>query len=116
MDRASHEGIVEQQIIGALASMFPNGAGQANSIRVEHSLRTVAHIAFEQGREYALLSLLTVQDVAGRFGISERRARALIRQRHERFGVGYQVSGTNQWLVTPEELATLEPDVKYRRK
>lgn len=116
MDRASHESIVNQQIDSAMAAMFPHGAGQTINTRAEYHLRQIAHVAFEQGRSYALMSLLTVQDVAAHFGISERRVRALLKARNARFSIGYQVPGTNQWLITPEEVATLQPGPNGRPK
>lgn len=116
MDRQTHEQIVSQEIQQAMDAMFPYGAGQANHIRVKTMLDKIAHIAFREGRSYALLSLLTADDVAEHFGISPRRARAIIKTRHERLGIGYRVPGTRQWLVTPEELENLQPEGKYRRK
>jgi hypothetical protein len=116
MDRQIHEQVVSQVVSDAMAGLFPHGAGLPGPTRVKAALDRVAKIAFNQGRLYALTSLLTAEDVAEHFGISRRRARALIKNRHERLGVGYQVPGTSQWLVSPEELESLAPDVKYRVK
>jgi hypothetical protein len=116
MDKQTHERIVEQEISQAMDAMFPHGAGQTNHHRARVFLDKVALVAFREGRSYALGSLMTADDVAEHFRISARRARALIKNRHERFGIGYQVPGTSQWLVTPEELENLQPDEKYRIK
>jgi len=59
--------------------------------------------------------IITVQDIAREFGITTRRARALAKNRHERFGVGQQLPG-GQWVFRPEDLHILAPDPKHRRK
>ena len=56
---------------------------------------------------------ITIQDIAHGFGITPRRARALAKNRHERFGVGQQLPG-GQWVFRPEDLDILAPDEKYR--
>jgi len=116
MDRNTYEGIVEREIQKAMDAMFPYGAGHTTHTRARHWLETIAKIAFDQGGAYALMSLLTVEEVAERFGVTPRRVRAIAKHRHERFGIGWQVPGTNQWLFRPEEMEVLEPDEKYRRK
>jgi hypothetical protein len=116
MDKNTHEQIVEREIQKALDAMFPYGAGRATHTHVRHWLETVGKVAFGQGGDYALMSLLTVEDVAEKFNVTPRRVRAIAKNRHERFGVGWQVPGTNQWLFRPEEMDILEPDEKYRRK
>ena len=99
---------IEQQIL----ALFPHGAGRASHAPVQHALEAVAQKAFQQGKSHALLGLMTAQDVAGHFGVSPRRARALIRNRHERFGVGMRVG--REWLVHRDELPILAPDERYR--
>lgn len=116
MDRQAHEQIVNHQIENAMEAMFPHGAGRAPHIAVQHWLEQVGQVAFREGGSYALLSLLTVEDVAREFGVTPRRVRALARNRHERFGIGWQVPGTNQWLFRPEEIERLRPDEKYRSR
>jgi len=74
----------------------------------------VAQIAFQEGRNEALMGLMTAQDVAEHFGITGRRARALIRNRHQRFGVGMRVG--HEWLVHRSELPDLEPIAKYKKE
>ena len=58
---------------------------------------------------------LTIEDIAKQFNITPRRARAIAKNRHERFGIGWQVPGTKQWLFRPEELDQLKPEEKYRK-
>ncbi len=106
--------VIEREIEQAIDSLFPHGEGRTTRPRVEHWLNTVAKRAFSAGKTYALTGLMTVRDVAQYYGISKRRARALIANRHERFAVGMQVG--NSWLVHRDELPEMEPDEKYRRK
>lgn len=106
--------IVDRAIDNSMQAMFPNGAGRAPHTRVKHHLETVAQIAFRQGRDHVLLGLMTVQDVAEHFRISERRARALIANRHDRFGVGMQFGGRGQWLIHRDELPQLQPYPRHQ--
>lgn len=111
MDKTSHWSIVEQQIMLSVNTLLPNSAGTVTDIKLRHVMNTVAQIAFQQGGTYALLSLLTVEDIAEKFDVSPRRVRALAQVRHERFGVGWQVPGTRQWLFRPEEIESLRPGI-----
>jgi hypothetical protein len=104
--------IVQDRVEQAMQAMFPHGAGRVSHTQVRHHLEQIAEIAFQAGKHEALMGLMTASDVAAHFDVSERRARALIRNRHERFGTGMQVGNT--WLVHRDELETLEPEAKYR--
>jgi len=114
MDKNSCQQLIDSEIQKAMGSMFPYGAGNAPHARVQHWLETVAQYAFNYGRSYALLNLMTVEDVADYLGVTRRRASAIIRNRHERFGVGMKVGAS--WLIHRDELPRLEPDKKYRTK
>lgn len=105
--------ITQQVIENTLDQLFPNGDGHTNALRVRWALETIARKAFTAGRNHALMGLMTTNDVAAHFGISNRRARALIANRHERFGIGMRAGTT--WLVHRDELGDLAPDEKYRR-
>lgn len=104
--------ITEQAIEHAMDAMFPHGAGNASHTRVLHHLEQIAQTAFTEGKTHALMGLMTTEDVAQEFGVTERRARALVQNRHERFGVGLRFG--KSWLVHRDELAVLRPDAKYR--
>lgn len=112
-DAAARHEIVERRISRAMDAMFPHGAGRAPHTRVRHHLDQVAQVAFREGQAYALLGLMTAADVADEFGVSLRRARALIKNRHERFGSGAKLG--NRWLIHRDELPSLAPETKYRR-
>ena len=107
-------GIIEQHIEAAITEMFPHSDGLVTRHRVEHHLNQIAQYAYQEGRSDALLGIMTSSDVAEHFGITERRARALIQNRHERFGVGMKAG--SEWLVHRDELPQLEPEAKYRRR
>ena len=116
MNKDEHYQIVENDIKKYVSSLLPHGAGAITDHRLRHALEQVAQRAFQQGESYALSSLLTVGDVAEILNVSPRRVRAIAKNRHERFGVGWQVPGTNQWLFKPEEIGQLRPDEKYQPK
>lgn len=106
---------VEREIEQAMTAMFPHGAGTATHHRVNHHLDIIARVAFGAGKTYALMGLMTAEDVAEHYQISTRRARALIRNRHERFSIGMKAGNT--WLVHRDELdGLLQPDEKYRAR
>ena len=114
--REMHQESLDREVQKAMDAMFPHSAGQTTHQRVRHWLDKIAQVAFTHGEQYALLSLLTVEDVAERFRITPRRVRAIARNRQDRFGIGWQVPGTNQWLFRPEEVEHLKPDERYRQK
>ena len=116
MDKQAHLSIVTQQIDREIGTLLPHGAGSVTDRRLRHHMEQIAEVAFREGQSYVLLSLMTVEDVADRFAITPRRVRAIARNRHQRFGIGWQVPGTSQWLFRPEELEHLAPDVTRRRK
>lgn len=109
MDRETAYSTVTREIDQALASMFPHGSGTTTQHRVQHHLEHVAQVAFTTGANYALTSLLTVEDVADQLHITPRRVRAIARVQHQRAAIGWQVPGTNQWLFRPEEIEHLRP-------
>jgi excisionase family DNA binding protein len=105
---------VTREIEDEMDALFPHGVGQAPHTRVRRSLEKIAHVAFQAGKIYALVGLMTVGDVAERLGVTRRRASALIKNRHEKFGVGMKFGSS--WLIHYDDLPQLEPDKKYRKK
>jgi hypothetical protein len=114
MNREAMFGVVTQRIEQAMQHMFPYGAGTTNHQRVQYHLDQIAELAFNTGTGYALSSLMTVEDVAARLGVSTRRVRVIANAQHQRFGIGWQVPRTNQWLFRPEELNSLRPGLPGR--
>lgn len=119
--------LVEQEIERAMDALFPHGAGRAASdTLVRHMLERVARKAYQNGESAALLTLLTLDDALEQVNawlheqrqrpISRRRLAAIAQNRHQRFGVGWQVPGTGQWLFRPDEVKALRPALQYRRE
>ena len=94
MDKTKHEVTIQDRIAREMEALFPHGEGRASSARVKRSLESVAAVAFREGQSYALSSLMTIDDVARELGVSPRRAKAIAREMHDRYGVGWLA-----WLV-----------------
>jgi len=103
---------INHEIQNAMADLF-SGAKRFTETRIHNWLDKIAQVAFREGANYARLSLLTIQDIAREFSITTRRARAIAKHRHEKFGVGQQLPG-GQWVFSPDDLDILRPDPKYR--
>jgi len=116
MDEKSARSIYEQKINQYTQSLLPNGAGTITETKLRHVLDNVAQTAFSVGQDYALSSLLTVNDVAELFGVNVSRVRAIAKQKHAQFGIGYQIPNTNQWLFRPSEIESLRPGAVGRPK
>lgn len=114
MNEQSARSIYEQKINQYIQSLLPNGAGTITETKLRHVLDNVAQTAFLVGQDYALSSLLTVDDVAEQLGVSVRRVRAIAKIKHEQFGIGFQVPNTAQWLFRPSEIESLRPGVVGR--
>jgi hypothetical protein len=115
VDRAAHQQIIDDRINDLVDTLLPNGAGTLTSHRLQYALSTVAQVAFSQGESYALLSLLTVEDVAARLGVTPQRVRAIAKARHH-LGIGWQVPGSRTWLFRPQEVELLRPGRPGRPK
>lgn len=109
MNEQSTRSLYEQRINTLIASLLPNGAGTISETRLRTALSQTAQVAFSAGESYALMSLMTVDDVAEKLGVSVRRVRAIAKIKHEQFGIGYQVPNTAQWLFRPSEIESLRP-------
>lgn len=109
MNKNEYLSIVKSEIDKSIDALIPYGAGTVTETRLRHVLDKIGEIAFREGQGYALGSLMTIEDAANLIGVSPRRMRAIAKDRHERFGVGYQIAGTNTWLFRPEEIESLRP-------
>lgn len=114
MDKSKHMETVLDRINREIEALSPHGEGRASSARVKRSLESVAAVAFREGQRYALSSLMTVDDVAEKLGVSARRVRAIAKAMHERYGVGWQAPGTGVWLFRPEDIDILRPGPEGR--
>lgn len=124
MDEQSARSLYEQRIKTLVESLLPNGAGTLTETRLRTALSQVAQVAFSAGESYSLTSLMDIEQALfavnqklheiGREPISRRRLQAIARMQHDRFGVGYNVTGTNAWLFRPSEIESLIPGVAGR--
>lgn len=89
-------------------------AHDPENVMTRNMLEIIAEYAYAEGRHDALAGLMTVEQVAEEFGVSRRRASAIIQHHHERFGLGRRFNSS--WLVHRDELESMRPDPKYRRK
>lgn len=92
------------------------GAGMVTEHRLRAALERLAHRVAADTENQVLLGLKTADELAEQFNVTPRRMRAIIRNRHKRWGSAWQVPGTNQWLVRPSEIESMRPDERYRRK
>ncbi len=58
-------------------------------------------------RTYYLGNLRTVDDMAEQFGVSRRRAQAIAKEHHERWGRGMKVGGT--YIFSEDEIESMRP-------
>lgn len=84
--------------------------------RLRRALENISQESFEIGREYALTNLMTTDQMAASVGVTVRRMQAIVKNRHDRFGVGFQIRGKNPWIFTPEETEILRPGKVGRPK
>lgn len=107
--------MINESIQAQIEALVASFAGSVSDVRLHHALETMAQHAYKEGKKDALMGLMSVDDVAAELGVSRRRANALIQNRHERFGVGMQI-GKNTWVIHRDELESLKPDEKHRKK
>lgn len=107
MDRQTLDTLIASYIDREVETYFPNGAGQMTEARLRRALETVAQRVESDARAYYLGNLRTVDDLVARYNISRRRAQAIAKDHHERWGKGMMVGGT--YIFSDDELATMEP-------
>ena len=107
MDRATLDQLIAGYIDREVETYLPNGAGSMTEARLRRALETVAQRVESDARAYYLGNLRTVDDLAARYGISKRRAQAIAKSQHERWGKGMKIGGT--YVFSEDELMTMEP-------
>ena len=112
MDRQTFDQLIASDIDREVETYLPNGAGQMTEARLRKALETVAKRVESNARSYYLGNLRTVDDLAARYNISRRRAQAIAKQQHERWGKGMMVGGT--YIFSDDELSTMEPGDRGR--
>lgn len=75
---------------------------------VLHVCADCALVGYLLGLQDGIDGLLAARDIAERYGVTLRRARALIANRHRRFGIGRMVG--SGWVVHEMDLWLIEPE------
>lgn len=107
MDRSTFDQLIDQEIEQAIETHLPHSAGPMTAVRLRTALRTIAQRAETAARAYYLGNLRTVDDLAERFGVSKRRAQAIAKHQHERWGKGMMVGGT--YIFSEDEIESMRP-------
>lgn len=102
--------IVQQRIDSLVEGLLPYGAGNITETRMRTALDQVAQIAYREGDNQALLSLMTTEDMAAKLNVTPRRVRALAARRR----VGWQVS-RHTWIFKTSDIESLRPGPPGRR-
>ena len=101
-----------EEAVEALIALHP--ALAAREVRLRAALSKLQRESASNSAGYELLNIRTAEDLAAEWGVSVRRAQAIIRNRHERFGVGRQIGRT--WCLAAREWEGIEIDATRRRK
>lgn len=113
LDQFAHTISLEiQKAVGILADA---GAGEGQIKIVKSELERIARLSFAAGQSQSLSSLITTNDLQTKFGITKRRANAVAKNRHEKYGIGFHFSGNNQWYFNESDLPLLQPDMNRPR-
>ena len=107
MNRETLDAMIAQAIEQAVETHLPHGAGQMTAVRLRTALQTVAKRTETAARAYYLDNLLTVDNLAAQWGVSRRRAQAIAKQQHERWGKGMRVG--NAYIFSADEAEGMRP-------
>jgi len=107
MDRQTLDAMIVSDIDREVETYLPHGAGPMTEARLRRALETIAQRVESNARAYYLGNLRTVDDLAARYNISRRRAQAIAKSQHERWGKGMMVGGT--YIFSDDELDTMQP-------
>jgi hypothetical protein len=98
------------EIEKVINSLVPAGDGVVSAETLRQVLTEISQSAFIKGENASYSSLITTKELAETLGVDRTRANALARSRHKKYGIGYQIPGTNQWLFRQEDMRLLLPD------
>lgn len=98
--------------INLMIELFPALTGR--EVRIRSVLAPLAQRAASNSASFELLNLCTADEMAPEWGVSASRARAIIADRHERFGVGRKIGKT--WVLSAREADSIVIATKHRRK
>lgn len=108
MDHGAFDGLVVQAIDEAAVTIGEERP--PSPTRTLAALQCLAQRVEKYSRDYTLLNLCTIEDIAAKYGVSPSGVRRMAVDRHERFGAGMKVGGI--WLFTAEEVEMFRPHYK----
>ena len=100
------------QAIAGLIEQFPQLTGR--EVRLRTILSKLQTRSASNSRAFELLNLRTADELAEEWGVSVRRAVAIIAHRHERFGIGRKFGRT--WVLSDQEYESIQIDSTKRNK
>lgn len=80
----------------------------------QHGMRSLLEDLYDGAQDDLLSDLMSAEQAAARWDVTERRARAHIARLHEKYGVGRQLGGA--WVLRRAHVESHAPEQKYRRK
>lgn len=101
-----------KEAVEALINLHP--ALAAREVRLRSLLAKLQHESASNSAGFELLNIRTAEDLAPEWRVSVRRAQAIIRNRHDRLGVGRQIG--RAWCLSAREWEGIEIDASRRRK
>jgi len=114
MNRQSFDEMIESEIARTVETFLPHGAGTMTDVRLRTALATIAKRVESASRTYYLTNLRTVEDMAIEFGVSVRRAQAIAKQAHDRWGKGMKIG--KSYVFSADEIESMRPGDNGRPK
>ncbi len=110
MKREAYEQLLDAAKAEAVATLGDNPSSQ----RIQHAMDILAQRVAAVTRDYHLLNLMSVEELAQRLAVSDRAVRYLLDRRHTSDGIGRRI-GKNTWIVDIDELPALESDRRQKQ-
>src|SRR5689334_4648115 len=98
------------RIEAALALLAPH----LLTIQEPTYFRAILEDLYDGAQDDLLADLISAEQAAAIWGVTDRRARAHILRLHEKYGIGRQLGGA--WVLRRAHAEHYKPDVRYRRK
>ena len=106
MTRADYDALLAAAVDEAAAAIIRDGRAPSVAGTL-HALQRLAQRVANYSRDYTLLNLRTVEQVAAELDVSPRTIRQTAAARHAQYGIGAKVGGA--WLFTADEVEALRP-------
>ena len=79
-----------------------------------HGLRSLLEDLYDGAQDDILADLVSAEQAAARWNVTDRRARAHIARLHEQYGIGRQLGGA--WIIRRAHVDAHAPDTRYQTK